>query len=303
VGFVGLSDPSFFHISSLVAMGCDIVPFGPTKECVCVLMLSFVCLCLGAAAGIGALVASALQKEAALGALYGSGGLVVATVGCGILLLVWVCLLGCYHECADLVGGVRDFCRRPRTHIPVVGAQSTDLESQLFRVISLSTQDGSIVGSLISGKEIFRFERPTEIRSEVILAEVASALRTKTSQLRLYEGERCLSNLDVISDLDSITVKQILCAKKVKPSAPASRIAPRAQIMAPAAGTLLQLVPEKKYVDPVSHNVCLATANEATLSENAAVASVQRETPTTPVATTANETTCAVGPDIELGGP
>lgn len=92
------------------------------------------------------------------------------------------------------------------------------------------------------------------MQSGVLLAEVAEALRTTNARVSLYENGRSLGNLDRIQDLHLITVRQALCPKAiaaVKASATGGieasnssvaeeEGAPTAQVMAPAAGTLLQ---------------------------------------------------------------
>merc|ERR1712098_994629 len=111
------------------------------------------------------------------------------------------------------------FKKRERRQPTDALEQMADLESQctVTRTISLSSHQGSIVGSSLSGKRMFHIAMPSEsqsdvLRAEVLQTEVAKALRTKSSQLRLYEKERCLGTLDVIQDVSSITVRQALLA-------------------------------------------------------------------------------------------
>jgi hypothetical protein len=107
---------------------------------------------------------------------------------------------------------------RPKTKLPHSATREPhDFGKHKLRVISLSCQDGCIIGSSLGGEALFRIAMPSEHHAEMLRVQVAEALSTEAPQLDLYEqgadGCRCLGRLDIIRDFSVITVKQVLDAE------------------------------------------------------------------------------------------
>jgi hypothetical protein len=161
---------------------------------------------IGVPAGIGALIAHLAGHDLVAGTLIGGGSVVGLSLA---LCCVGACAFYLAASCAYCLGCVKQIFRK-RERVAKPPMDFGDLESQRFRIISLSCENDIVVGTLVSGEELFRIEQRTDTQAEVFRADLAKALRTKTHELMLYERERCLSESDMIQDVSVIIVKQAL---------------------------------------------------------------------------------------------
>jgi hypothetical protein len=114
---------------------------------------------------------------------------------------------------------------------------SVDVENQNIRIIALSSTNDCIVGSSLSGYELFCIAKPVEMEAGIVLAAVAKALHTDSFRLKMFEKSRCLGSLDIVQDVNSITVKQAMTQADMNLKESASIV----QVMTPV-NTLLYCV-------------------------------------------------------------
>lgn len=186
--------------------------FNDDPFCLC-LCGSFLCcaglvafsIFAGVTAGIAALIAHATGNDLLPTIL------IVLSVEAGLAML-FLCLACFNHDGPGprLMRKLCNLCRRRQSQPEKIAVPALPVR-QTFRLISLSKDatNSWVLGTALSGKQLFRIAAfPTEVQSCVLRDAIAKPLKESPQNLKLFENDRTLTDMEVIKDVALITVQQ-----------------------------------------------------------------------------------------------